>query len=76
MRSKAEVKRHHDMDRAGVALRCADRCCGVVELMIEDDSNLGNLIGIFFIPISLDGLPAFADEGWWSGGFFPPLLFL
>src|ERR1035437_3394228 len=32
MRSKAEVERHHDMDRAGNLLPCADRCCGVLGL--------------------------------------------
>src|ERR1035437_974096 len=34
MRSKAEVERHHDMDRIGNLLPCADRCCGDVELTI------------------------------------------
>jgi hypothetical protein len=34
MRSKAEVERHHDMDRAGNLLRCADRRCGVLGLII------------------------------------------
>jgi hypothetical protein len=32
---KAEVERHHDMDRAGNLWRCADRCYGDFELMIE-----------------------------------------
>src|ERR1700722_6376731 len=35
MCSKAEVERHHDMARAGSLQRCADRCCGDFELMIE-----------------------------------------
>jgi hypothetical protein len=34
MRSKAEVERHHDMDRAGNLLPCADRRCGVLGLTI------------------------------------------
>ena len=34
MRSKAEVERHHDMDRAGAALPCIDRRCGDVGLII------------------------------------------
>ena len=39
MRTKAEVERHYDMDRAGSLQRCAERCCGDFELMIESDSN-------------------------------------
>jgi hypothetical protein len=39
MRTKAEVERHHDMDRVGNLWRCADRCGGDSELMIESDSN-------------------------------------
>ena len=34
MRSKAEVERHHDMDRVGNLLRCADRRCSVLGLII------------------------------------------
>ena len=34
MRIKAEVERHHDMARVDNLLRCADRCCGVVGLII------------------------------------------
>jgi hypothetical protein len=34
MRSKAEVERHHDMDRIGNLLPCADRRCGVLGLII------------------------------------------
>jgi hypothetical protein len=36
MRSKAEVERHLNLDRAGNLLPCADRRCGVLELMIEE----------------------------------------
>jgi hypothetical protein len=43
MRSKAEVERHHDMIRAGNLLRCIDRRCGDLELMIEDQSRPGPL---------------------------------
>ena len=39
MRSKAEVERHHDMDRVGNLPPCADRRSGDFELMIMSDSN-------------------------------------
>jgi hypothetical protein len=39
MRTRAEVERHHDMDRVGNLWRCADRCCGDFELMIESDNE-------------------------------------
>src|ERR1017187_6473289 len=32
MRTKAEVERHHDMDRVGNLLPCIDRCSGGVGL--------------------------------------------
>jgi hypothetical protein len=37
MRSKAEVERHHDMDRAGSLLPCADRRRSVVGLIIGSE---------------------------------------
>lgn len=39
VRTKAEVERHHDMDRVGNLLRCIDPRCGDFELMIVSDSN-------------------------------------
>ena len=35
----AARQRHHDLAHAGNLRRCADRCCGDVELMIVSDSN-------------------------------------